>query len=797
VTRERQAICSWSGAWMLVAAACGAAAPAAQPAAHGAADTSFMPRAQDFTFLWWSDGPPYYLDMTSPAPAPILCLQSGSIGVALDTKSLRLLHAGRFQPAMDRRSAIERGPEAIRALPAGRLEARLVRGGKSYQCVGRGEPPQDAFFFPVRFIESGRFLQRVAVEGLQFADEAGRRLESKGRLELALWPDRLTLALELEAGGATPEDELVLGAGDKQATVRLQTARRVSLELFRPAPEPAPGIQLEDGAKTEWDAGLGAWVVRLPVGPWKNSRGTYYPSDELDRMDRWRFTLRNDGPQEAAIPLVFVPDQVPAITGLTPLVCEPDGTPTGIPVQISKNWHARPDKGNLPHQGGWLHGCTFVRLPPGSRREFVFAMTYARWGGVPAASHAQLCLVGWGHNQFWDEAAIGSFGESICFEPGRVQRRCFITDVRPLMTLAQDPKPWGWANNCGGGDFLVWVDAQGRYQGFRATRTDYRAQGPCLTHVGYVEETAGGEIAARMDVSLSRSDDYLRVFFRLRYDVHRPVTWQRLAFFQLGADFYNEAPSRRVAVGDANALREEWQPPRAKDGYDRRAVPLTGSHPWASVHGLQREALREGAAAASRGLIVRSWKAVLGGRPNPVPHAATYATEWGRENFRTGAELVPPPGVAELRPGDFVEAELELVVFPADAPAYYGPNEPFRKALSQDADTWRLVQREAAGNALAVEVQQGALQGRYPVRVAVGPDQRAALSVRGGVGYVPVTFTGLTRHRGYGLSIDEGPVDQHVHGNDFWQTDYDPDARTWSITFNVPLTGGARTLRFQ
>ena len=55
------------------------------------------------------------------------------------------------------------------------------------------------------------------------------------------------------------------------------------------------------------------------------------------------------------------------------------------------------------------------------------------WGGVPAASHAQLCLIGWGWNQRWDQAAIGSWGESICYEPEGIQVRCMIDDVRPLM----------------------------------------------------------------------------------------------------------------------------------------------------------------------------------------------------------------------------------------------------------------------------------------------------------------------------------------------------------------------------
>jgi hypothetical protein len=31
-------------------------------------------------------------------------------------------------------------------------------------------------------------------------------------------------------------------------------------------------------------------------------------------------------------------------------------------------------------------------------------------------------------------------------------------------------------------------------------------------------------------------------------------------------------------------------------------------------------------------------------------------------------------------------------------------------------------------------------------------------------------------------------VNQSIHGNDFWQTDYDADTRRWSHTFNIPVT---------
>lgn len=575
-------------------------------------------------------------------------------------------------------------------------------------------------------------------------------------------------------------------AGPKRAGGPARSQTPLTIELIGPADAPRATCEADPALRAAWDEGLGCMKVELPGASWRNAKGTYYPEEELDRLDRWRFTLCNDSAQEITVPLALEDDHPPAITGFTPILCDAEGCPTGIPVQISKNWHARPDKGSLRYQGPWFHGCTLVRLPAHARREFKLAIAYARYGGVPAASFAQLSLIGWGHNQFWNQAAIGSFGESICYEPGRVQRRCFIDDFRPLMTLSEPAvKPFGWAGNAGGGDFLVWIDAAGKYRWARATRTDYRAYGPCLTDVQYVEETDGGEIASSIEVRLARSDDYVRVWHHLRYDVRAPVTWQRLAFFQLGADYYNDTPARRLAIGDAAGVREEWEPARAKNTYERRGLPLAGTQPWISAHAVDRKALIQGGAVASRGLIVRSWKAVLGGKACPQPHASFYATEWGKGNYRTSIELSPPPGIVALRAGDFVEADVELVIFPAEAWAYYGPNAPFRAALSKDADTGRLVAREAAGNALQVRLRRGRLDRSYPLSIAVDRHQRAEFDLVGGLGYVPLTFRGLTDHCGYEMLIDGVRLDQAVHGNDFWQTDYDSVRRLWSVTYNI------------
>ncbi len=688
----------------------------AQEADNAAA---WMPHAEDFALMWWADGPPDYFTMRNPPPRQVLCMQSGSLGVMLDTQTLQLLHAGRFPRVMDMQSALERGHQTLSELPEQALELRITHAGKVFRCSGRGQPPRDQFYFPIRFIESGRHLQRVVIEGLEFAADDGEQLDATGHLQLAFWPDRCVLTLSLDAPVTWRDGDVTLAAADRSASKSLSDGREVTLELFAPVCEPAE-IEVDGQVKVTWDEKLGAFLVPLPTEPWQNTRGTYYSVDELDRLDRWRFTLANDSDHESIAPVMFVPEPMRAITGLTPLLCDGDGTPTGIPVQLSKNWHSRPDKGSLEQDGQWLHGCAFVRVPPRSKREFIFSIAYARWGGVPAASHAQLCLVGWGHNQFWDQTAIGSFGESICFEPGRVQRRCFITDVRPLMTRGRKGQSWAWAENCGGGDLLMWVNQQGAYRGFRRTRNNYRAHGPCRTDVEYCEETTGGEITSRTDVSLIRSDDYLRTFLRLRYRVLAPVAFQRLAFMQLGADYYNATPSRRVAVGDMSGVREEWTPVQADGRYDRRAVALSGTQPWVSIHGLDLAALQNGDAASSRGLIVRQWRSVLGGQANTTPYVATYATQWGQRNYKTTLELVPPPEVTSLQSGDFVEADLEIVAFPADSETYYGPNESFRSSLDQDADTPHLVLKEAAGNAIDITMRVGRLQRSLSARCRRG-----------------------------------------------------------------------------
>ncbi len=140
-----------------------------------------------------------------------------------------------------------------------------------------------------------------------------------------------------------------------------------------------------------------------------------------DRMERVEISVSNPSDFDRILRLNFakgrlIPDgaNVPAITGISAVFRDMDGNPTGIPVQVSKNWHGGSRSGRVQYfRGSWYHGLSMLTIPAKTNVEFEYTSVNAHWGGVPAASHAQLCLIGWGSNQQWDESAIGAWGNRL------------------------------------------------------------------------------------------------------------------------------------------------------------------------------------------------------------------------------------------------------------------------------------------------------------------------------------------------------------------------------------------------
>ena len=509
-----------------------------------------------------------------------------------------------------------------------------------------------------------------------------------------------------------------------------------------------------------------------------------------DAIERVRLTLKNSANRESTVRLLFEKTAAglrgrlgQPITGMSAILRDAEGHPLGIPVQVSKNWHGR--SGDNPYEGTWFHGFTQLRLPAETTIDVELTLAFAHWGGVPAASHAQLCLIGWGANQLWDESAMGSWGESICYEPDQIQAGCSILDVRPLMVTAMgNDRAWGWTNNVGGGDFVRLFDGSGRRVPHGRMKTAYEKQGPCLTEVTYAGQVGEG-IEHAETVSLARTDDIVRGVYSVRMDVKQPVDFSRLVLFQIGADTYSYTGERKMAVGDLSGLSREWATQWGGDIYRTQPLECTGTVPWVSLHEAVRRPRADRGAWANRGIVIREWRARLGGK-DARPWVAERGAVVGGTATST-LDIVPPPDVTQLLAGDFVEATIEHLVLPQAAADYYGPNQSLRAALATMEDSWRLVYREAVGNARRVAVRKGRLIRLHPdVRVAA-EDGRAEFTITGGIGYVPITITGLPTHRGGGFTIDGTPSDQAVHGNDFWQSDFDPETATWSQTVTVPL----------
>ncbi|MHB0956703.1 MAG: LamG domain-containing protein [Pirellulaceae bacterium] len=551
--------------------------------------------------------------------------------------------------------------------------------------------------------------------------------------------------------------------------------------------EPVPNV-----VATDVHGGAAFPVVADPERGWLrvDLDGISKQGDDLDRIERVRLHLQNPSDQEQPVRLLFDKTRDLPITGMSAILRDAAGFPTGIPVQLSKNWH-RSERRRLIYEGPWFHGFTFLRLPPHADIELELALIGARWGGVAAASHAQLCLVGWGSNQLWDQAAIGSWGENFCFEADRAQARALVCDVRPLMVHAMNsdlPTQWSWTNNVGGGDAFRLFANDGSYIRPVRMTTTYVRHGPCLTEVHYCGLLADGAIEHSLVTTLYRTDDMARCLYRLRFAVSRPVDFSRFVILQIGADTYGYTAERKMAVGNEQGLVREWATEWGGNRYRTPPALLAGRLPWVSLHEAVSRDLSKSGAWANRGLVIRSWQARLGGK-DCGPWFAEHGVNTGGVDT-SSADILPPEGIVRLEPGDFVDALIEHLVVPQFARDYYGPNETLRQALVRDANTWRMMHREAVGNDVEVTATTGHVEQLRPIVIRAEAGS-AEFVVRGGKGYVPLTIRGLASFRAPRLEMrnDDGSwraINHAVHGNDFWQTDFDPLSQTWDISFTFP-----------
>ncbi|MDF1811096.1 MAG: hypothetical protein P1V20_02750 [Verrucomicrobiales bacterium] len=603
---------------------------------------------------------------------------------------------------------------------------------------------------------------------------------------------------ELKSNWQLPEGETWLAPHWQEAAITFFP------DTFQPAP-PQSGIDI---TATEKAAGRDLPVSYEPKIGWHkiNLDGIVpLPPDGVespgnDAMERVSLRLHNRSEKDQAVRLMFektargIRQRIGTpITGISAILRDAEGNPTGIPVQLSKNWHVHREAGT--YSGSWFHGISVVHLPKGTHLDLELVIVYGHWGGLPAASHAQLSLIGWGNNQLWHQSALGSWGESICYDPDQHNAGCTITDVRPVLVSGmKENARWNWTHNHGGGDFFRFFDPAGERVPHARVRIREHRQGPCLTEVTYSGEINHTGIFHHSTVSLARSDDMVCGTYQLQLNVTKPVEFSRFVLFQIGADTYLSTREKKFAVGNEKGLITEWDTEWGGDNYKGEPVEAR-IHSWASLHDAFVPEGESGA-RANRGIILRSWEAKIGGK-EIYPQFAEHGAQRHRNFPASTMDLILPPDIKSFAPGDYIKATIEHFIVPRLAEDYYGPDEELRAALERDQNTWKMIHRQAVGDQISVIMNVGRVIHQYPdVRIKTVQD-RAEFVLDGGIGYVPLTFENLSSPDGYILTLDGVKVDQSVHGNDFWQTDYNPVSKMWSQTYNIrsPRKGGG-AIRF-
>ena len=520
----------------------------------------------------------------------------------------------------------------------------------------------------------------------------------------------------------------------------------------------------------------------------RKSRGWGGGYTDIRDYDEFDVVVENSGEAEVNVPFMFYLRNPANITGLLPMLCDADGVPTGIPVQLSKNWH-------YAKLGSYFRGYMQLPAQPGTST-YKLRIAYGFYGTLPSASHAQLSLVGYGGLGRWDQLAIGCWGETICFDMDMSCTDVAITDVRMLMARnGTDGQKWGWTDAGWGGDWMCVNDAKGQKLLFSEMKTAYLAHGPCLSEVRYDGNYGSQrEVAVQAKVQTLRTDDFARTFQTFKYTFDQELSAEGGWLFKTGRTGNSVSP--KFAYGNADGLlREESVPAtlRKGDPYVDR-VTIEGPAPWwVGFPGGYLTGNRNWG-TGSRGWIIRSYRASFGGQvyTNPsISMPVNYVNAQGGVNL--DLLLTPPAGVTKFLPGDSIEMEIEWITFHREADDYYGPNEVYRQHLAENPRSWKTIYREAAGNNLQVQVTGGRVLHRYPL-IIQSDEPLVRVQIEGGSGKVPVRFEGLRSATGYTLYqiIDSVAVvfDQSVHGNDFWQTDYDATTNSYKMTFNLPLDQG-------
>ena len=437
---------------------------------------------------------------------------------------------------------------------------------------------------------------------------------------------------------------------------------------------------------------------------------------------------------------------------------------SGIFTQTSKNWHTNPQV--LYAETALIEVLTYWEMPPESRLNFQIQLLYGNFGNLPAVSHAQLSLIGWGRSGgLWEQVAHGcDGGESITFEPDGNHRDALVNDIRPVYTCSISSNDGGaclsgWTENIGGANILVIYLGAGFRRRIEEVkiRSVQRHTGPVMTNVSYIGKIYNPDAMLMRTISTTQTGDFARHFFSFAVSAKKKSQkrrWERytISLFEMGTRMYNEMEISTVYYGDNNGLLgtinlRDIMKQRLRISFPKGTVlPV-----WFALDGDSLFHHSKTQVRSFRGLILRSTNIEL--------KALRFLLR--RSVHTNGWMLIAAMQNALSFP---VQGFFEMVVAPKRSEYYRGSDTDFVLFLKNEP-LWRIIHEEAISNDFRVQRLSSGhhLERMYPIRIRIGSESIVSFKViskaHGSNGLVPVTLS-KSRHACeiIRLRIDGEPV---------------------------------------
>ncbi len=392
----------------------------------------------------------------------MLAFESPFYGLIMEKNDLRSLRFKNFDPdgpityldclKEEHRDRMEQGFEDED------LIIELQMDGEIYQGTHAKEEP--------RLWEAGKICQRYDFRGLDFH---GLNLDNfEATLFVVAWPGSVTFQVDVGFGETQTKSQQIYIPNDFILTIKFkdwstsqsfstnhQTRNKESSCESNPGPlseitfnsdsptkdkiystmlscdftetkgsilDPEAAVTIEASSNkqhhllSDFDERFNSFVIRAKKDFLRNFEGGYREIRDYDEIE---IKISNNDVTDAYVPLLLFVQPLANPTGVCPIVCDEDYKPTGIPIQLSKNWHIE----------NMNYGRFFTILPGKghSVTTYRIRLAYGFYGSLPSASHANLWLVG----MYTSSKSIDSFSSSLVF-----------ASHAPLYSCLR--LPWSW-----------------------------------------------------------------------------------------------------------------------------------------------------------------------------------------------------------------------------------------------------------------------------------------------------------------------------------------------------------------